>query len=134
MNYGLYDKCYTCGKSVKDRNSIKCKPCQTKEHLKCTYLNYVDSQFIKFSNKTWNCYNCSKTLLPFTTINNYMLYQLLCDKNYCNNDSNDSCLSLKSPKILPTLISDLIKFHLVLLTPQKMYLIQITMILSNCQP
>ena len=44
--------CNNCGKSVKDRNSIKCSLCLTKVHLKCNYLNYVDSQYIKFSNKT----------------------------------------------------------------------------------
>ena len=32
-----------CGKSVKDRNSIKCNLSLTKVHLKCNYLNYVDS-------------------------------------------------------------------------------------------
>ena len=37
--------------------------CLTKVHLKCNYLNYDDSLYIKFSNKTWHCYNCSKDLL-----------------------------------------------------------------------
>ena len=30
--------CNTCGKSVKERNSIKCNLCLTKVHLKCNYL------------------------------------------------------------------------------------------------
>ena len=97
--------CNTCGKSVKDRNSIKCNFCQTKVYLKSTYLNYVDSQYIKFSNKIWHCYNCSKNLSPFTAINKYMLYLFLSDKYYCNNDSNDSYLALKPPKNLSYLFS-----------------------------
>ena len=43
--------CNTCGKSVKDRYSIKCNLCLAKVHLRCNYLNYVDSQYIKFSIK-----------------------------------------------------------------------------------
>ena len=69
--------CNACGKSVKDRNSIKCNLCLAKVHLKCNYLNYVDSQYIKFSNKTWHCYNCSKDLCPFTTVNNFKLFSCL---------------------------------------------------------
>ena len=59
--------CNTCGKSVKDQNSIQCNLCQTKVGLKSIYLNYVNSQNIKFSNKTWYCYNCSKKVFhtPF---------------------------------------------------------------------
>ena len=102
--------CNTCGKSVKDRNSIKCNLCLTKIHLKCNYLNYVDSQYIKFSNKTWHCYNCSKDLFPFTTINNFKLYSLLSDRFYCNSDSNESCLSLKPPKNLSHLFNEFNSF------------------------
>ena len=44
--------CNACEKSVKNRNSIKCKLCPTKVHFKYNYLNYADSQCIKFLNKT----------------------------------------------------------------------------------
>ena len=98
--------CNTSGKSVKDRNSIKCNLCLTKVHLKCNYLNYVDSQYIKFSNKTWHCYNCSKDLFPFTTINNFKLYSLLSDRFDCNSDSNESCLTLEPPKNLSHLLNE----------------------------
>ena len=98
--------CNTCGKSVKDRNSIKCNLYLTKVHLKCNYLNYVDSQYITFSNKTWHCYNCSKDFLPFTTVNNFKLYSLLSDIVYCNSDSNESCLTLKPPKNLSHLFNE----------------------------
>ena len=87
--------CNTYGKSVKDRNSIKCNLRLTKVHL-----NYVDSQYIKFSNKTWHCDNRNKDFFPFTTINNFKLYSLLSDSFYCNSDSNESCLTLKPPKKL----------------------------------
>ena len=102
--------CNTCGKSVKDRNSIKCNLCLTKVHLKCNYLNYVDFHYIKFSNKTWHCYNCRKDLFPFTTINNFKLYSLFSDRFYCNSDSNESCLSLKPPKNLLHLFNEFNSF------------------------
>ena len=102
--------CNTCGKSVKDRNSIKCNLCLTKVHLKCNYLNYVDSQFIKFSNKTWHCYNCSKDLFPITRINNFKLYSLFSDRFYWNSYSNGSCLTLKTTKELSHLFNQFNSF------------------------
>ena len=60
----------TCGKSVNDRNFIKSNLCLKTNHLKCNYQKYVDSQYIKFSNKTWHCYKYSKDLFSLTTINN----------------------------------------------------------------
>ena len=76
--------CNTCGKSVKGGNSVKCNICLKKKNLKCKYLNYVDFQYIKLSNKTGHCYNCSKDLFPFTTINYFVLYSLLSSRFYCN--------------------------------------------------
>ena len=97
--------CNTCGKFVKDRNSIKCNLSLTKVHPNCNYLNYVDSQYIKFSNKTWHCYNCSKDLFPLATINNVKLNFLLSSRFYCNSDSNELCLTLKPPKNLSPLFN-----------------------------
>ena len=102
--------CNTCKKSFKDRNSIKCNLCLTKVHLKCNYLNYVDSQYIKFSNKTWHCYNCSKDLFPFTTINNFKFCFLLSHRFYCNSNSNESCLTLKPLKSLSHLFIEFNSF------------------------
>ena len=102
--------CKACGKSVKDRNSIKYNLCLTKVHLKYNYLNYVDSQYIKFSNKTWHCYNCNKDLFPFTAINNFKLYSLLSDTFYCNSDSNESCLTIKPSKNLSHLFNEFNSF------------------------
>ena len=100
----------TCGKSVKDRNSIKCDLCLAKLHLKSNYLNYVDSQYIKFSNKRWYCYNCSKGLFPFTTLNDFKFCSLLSDRFYCKSDQNESCLTLKPPKNLSHLFNELNSF------------------------
>ena len=72
--------------------------------------DYVDFQYIKFSNKTWHCYNCSKDLFPFTKINNFKLYPLISDKIYCNSDSNESCLELKPPKNLSHLFNEFNSF------------------------
>ena len=96
--------CNTCRKSVKDRNSIKCNLCLAKVHLKRNYLNYVDSEYIKFSNKTWHGYNCSKDLFPFTTINNLKLYSFIL---YCNRNSNES---QKPPKNLSHLFNEFNSF------------------------
>ena len=98
--------CNTCGKSVKGRNSIKCNISLKKINLKCKYLNYVDFQYIKLSNKTGHCYNCSKDLFPFTTINYFILYSLLSSRFYCNSDSNESCLTLKPPNNLSHLFNE----------------------------
>ena len=109
--------CNTCGKSVKDRNSIKYNLCLTKVHRKCNYLNYGDSQYIKFSNKTLCCYKCNKDLLQFKTISNFSLYSLPSGRFYCNSDSNESCLTLKPPKnlshlmnLIPSPLISIIKF------------------------
>ena len=110
----------TCEKYVKDRISFKYNLRQIKVHFKCNYLKCVGYKYKQFSNKTWHCYNCSKNLFPFTTINNVMLYPLLSDKNYCDNDLNDSCPELKAPKNLLNLFNKLTPFHLLLKIPQKM--------------
>ena len=126
--------CNTGGKSVKDRNSIKCNLCLTKVHLKCHYLNHVDSQYIKFSNKTWHCYSCSKDLYPFTTIKNLKLYSLLRDRFYCNSDSNESCVALKPPNNLSHLFNEFNSFSSDINNNQKIKLILTIMILINCKP
>ena len=121
--------CSTCGKSVKDISSIKSNLCLIKVHLKCNCLNYVDSQYIMFSNKTWHCFNCSTDLLPFTIINNFKLSPLLSDKIYCQGDSHESCLALKPPKNLSNLMN-LIPSHLISVICQKI-LILTAMVLIN---
>ena len=45
-NISLAPSCNTCEKSVRDRSSITCNLCYSKVHLKCNYLNYVDSRYI----------------------------------------------------------------------------------------
>ena len=102
MNMSAFN---TSGKYVKDRNSIKCNFCLAKVHLKCKYLNYVDSQYIRVSNKTWHCYNFNKDLFLFTTVNKFKLYSLFSDRSYCNSDSNESRLTLKTPKNLSHLFN-----------------------------
>ena len=99
----------TCEKSGKDRNAIKCDFSLTEVHLRCNYLNYVDSQYIKFSSKTWDCFNCSK-LIPFHIISNFKLYPLLSVKIYCDNNLNESCLALKRKQNLSYLFNDFNNF------------------------
>ena len=97
----------TCEKSVKDRNSIKCNLCPAKVHLMyVNYLNLIDFQYIKFSNKIWHCYNCNKDFFSFAKINNFTLYSLLIDRFCCNSDSNESSLTLKPPNNLQHLFNE----------------------------
>ena len=42
--------CSLCEKSVNHRRSIKYNLCQTKSHLKCNDLNYVNALYLKNSN------------------------------------------------------------------------------------
>ena len=88
--------CNKCGKSVKDFKFFKCNLCLTKVNLKRNFLNYFDSQCIKFLNKTWHCYICSNDLFSLTTINNFSFYPLLSDRIYCNSDSIEPCLTLNN--------------------------------------
>ena len=84
----------------------------TKVYLKYNYLNNVDSQCIKFSNKALHRYNCSKDLLPSTAIKN------LIPGIYRNCDSDVSCLALKPPKDLSHLMN-LIPSALMSIIPQN---------------
>ena len=34
------------------------------KHLKCNYLNYVESRYNELSNISWQCYNCSEKIAP----------------------------------------------------------------------
>ena len=93
--------------------------CLTKLHLKCNYLNYDDSQYGTFSNKTWQYYNCNKDLFPFTTINSFKFYSLLSERFYCNSYSNESCLALKEG-IYHIYSMNLIPSPVISIIPQKM--------------
>ena len=49
-------------------------------------------------------------MFPFTTINTFKLYPLLCYKNYCNGDSNKASLALKPPNNLSHLFNEFNSF------------------------
>ena len=100
--------CNTFGISGKHRNSIKCNLCLAKANLKRSSLNYVDSQYIKFSNKTWHYYKWNKNLFPFTI--KIILSSILCERFYCNSGWNDSCLTLKPPQNLSDLSNEFNSF------------------------
>ena len=76
----------------------------TKVRLKCNYLNYANSYY-KFLNKIWHCFNWRKNLCPVTSIKNIMLYPLLTDKNYHDDNLNESCLPLTPSKNLSYLFN-----------------------------
>ena len=49
-------------------------------------------------------------MFPFTAINNFKLYPLISDRIYCNSDSNELCLELKTPKNLSHLFIEFDSF------------------------
>ena len=64
--------CSLCEKSVNHRRSIKYNSCQTKSHLKCNDLNYVNALYLKNSNVSWYCQaccaNCLQILMMISSI------------------------------------------------------------------
>ena len=94
--------CNIHGKSITERNSIKCYLCQTKVHLKCDYMNY---DTLRFPIKPGIATISEKKLFLFATIKNCMLYPLLCDRIYCNSNSIYLYVALKPPKNITYLFS-----------------------------
>ena len=86
--------------------------------------------------KTWHCYNCSKNLLSFPSINKFKLSTLLSDKNYCKSFSNESLLALKSPKNLAYLFDEFNSFLSDIgISPENIIISKYyDMTLINCQP
>lgn len=85
---------------VKNNTNIW-KLCHSKFHLKCSNLNYVESQYAKHSNKKWCCIKCCNKMFAFNQLNNYKLFSLLNNQSFSNTDSNENCLmftALLSPK------------------------------------
>ena len=60
--------------------------------------------YIKFSNKAWHCFNCSKNLFPFTQLITLSCI-LVSNKNCSKSNSNKSCFALKPPKKLSQLFN-----------------------------
>ena len=63
-------------------------------YQKCNYLNYVESQNVKFFTKEWLCIKCWNKIFPFTRLNNQKLFSLF---YFCNTDSNENCFVLLPP-------------------------------------
>ena len=51
-------------------NAILYDLCQTRVHIKCNHLNYMDHKYLQGCNKPWCCLSCNNTLLPFGNLNN----------------------------------------------------------------
>ena len=116
LNISLASSCNLCEKSVGDRNSITCNLCHSKVYLKCRHRNYVDSQYIKYSDKEWWCIKCCISLSSLTQLNNYKLSGLFSDHSFCNTDSNENCLVLNPPKNLSHLFNE---FNNLMPNPNK---------------
>ena len=106
----LKPACITCNKTVNHRNSITCAQCFKPIHLKCNNLNFVDDQFIKNSNSSWFCSNCSNNIFPFTNITNEKLQSVFSNEeyhvdNYIDNLIN-TCFVLKPQENLTNLFDE----------------------------
>ena len=82
--------------------------CLSISHLKCNFLTYVDGQMINILNKSWNCFNCTKTLFPFSSLHDYHFHTAISNKPYCNTESKKETLVLNPP---PNLLSLINKFN-----------------------
>ena len=104
--------CSLCEKSINHKSSIKCNLCQTKSHLKCNDLNYLDGLYFKNLNISWYCRVCCADIFPFTNINNYKLYLSLNNtgKKYCETYQKETCLVLKPQKNLSDLFNEFNNF------------------------
>lgn len=132
--------CNTWGKFAEDRNSIKLfhNHCITKVHLKCSYQYYFEFHYIKFFKENTTLLICSENLFLFKTISPFMLYYLLRHKLLW---WWFHWIVLKPPKACHNflinlsfshfLIMNLITFHQILITPQKIFSAPNTMILIN---
>ena len=81
--------CNTCEKPAKERNSIICNFSFSKIYLRCNYLNYVDSQYIKYSNTEWWPKKYCNCLFLFY-INNHKLFSLFSDQAFCSTESAEN--------------------------------------------
>ena len=104
--------CSLSEKSINHKSSIKCNLCQTKSHLKCNDLNYLDGLYFKNLNISWYCRVCCADIFPFTNINNYKLYLSLNNtgKKYCETYQKETCLVLKPQKNLSDLFNEFNNF------------------------
>ena len=101
-----------CEKSINHKSSIKCNLCQTKGHLKCNDLNYLDGLYFKNLNISWYRRACCADIFPFTNINNYKLYLYLNNtgKKHCETYRKETCLVLKPQKNLSDLFNEFNNF------------------------
>ena len=72
-------------------NAILYDLCQTRVHIKCNHLNYMDHKYLQGCNKPWCCLSCNNTLLPFGNLNN---------ENFLNFIGNNNTITSSETKNL----------------------------------
>ena len=51
--------CKLCPKNMTDNdNVILCDLCQTRVHIKCNHLNYMNYKYLQGCNEPWYCLSC----------------------------------------------------------------------------
>ena len=101
--------CKLCPKNVTDNdNAILCDLCQTRVHIKCNRLNYMDYKYLQGCNEPWYCLSCSNTLFPFGNLNNQNFLNFIgSNDTTTSSETNNlnSSLLLKPPPDLTLLFN-----------------------------
>ena len=84
--------CSVCYKSVaKNHKAVKCSCCKKWIHIKCNHIDVNTYELLKISNDNWHCITCTKTIIPFSSLNDEHLQLTLQGKNFnitANSDLN----------------------------------------------
>ena len=84
--------CSVCYKSVaKNHKAVKCSCCKKWIHIKCNHIDVNTYELLKISNDNWHCITCTKTIIPFSSLNDEHLQLTLQGKMFnitANSDLN----------------------------------------------
>ena len=70
--------CKICNKPVaKNHKAIKCDHCHLWVHIKCNKINKQTYNLLMEDNTAWYCINCTKSIFPFSEIDNNELHSTI---------------------------------------------------------
>ena len=108
MSSAIKFPCKICENNVTYCNqAIQCDLCDSRVHIKCNDLNYIDYKFLQNSNDPWFCISCCSKIFPFNTAKNKNFISNFYDNNSKskNIDDKNSSLLLKPSEHLKHLVN-----------------------------
>ena len=81
---------------------------QTRVHIKCNHLNYMDYKYLQSCNELWYCLSCTNALFPFGSLNNQNFLNFIGNNNTITSSKTknlNSSLLLKPPPDLALLFN-----------------------------